>query len=246
LPHIPFLPLAHQKQWASGKLRSRENDCLVSVMRLLFLWPLIFVLFRPYYQEQSYRSSEANNHSIMKAYLCQNKIAGLDYKFTAKRLKKGAAYRADMIEIRYELTNKGKQDYALFNRGHSGYDNSPTVYVEPSGVNGVELSQKAFAEPKDKNCPLRYAPIIARASWLKANQTVKERFFIQLPLKLRTPFDDCSPQPEMPKEISEVKFCLGLAQANHKKIKIDKNGLLSDFTVFQQQEYFCSGPLKLE
>ena len=110
----------------------------------------------------------------------------------------------------------------------------------------VELSQKAFTEPQGKNCPNRFVAIMPRASWLKAGQTVKEQLSVAWPLRLNTPFDDCRPPAEMPKEVSKVRFCVGVAEADSKKVTIAPDGNLSDLSVSLKQQVLCSEAVALK
>lgn len=168
----------------------------------------------------------------------------LEYNFSGKLQKKGKHeginYPNDNLVIEYSVKNTGTKDFIIYNQGHSDESNRAIVYVEPQNGGLIELSQKMFTEPEGKNCPALDAPINPRAVWLKAGQTINEKVSVELPLQLKTPFDECSPMPEMPENSSKIKFCLGAAQADSAKVKIDENGYIQNRAGVSEQKLLCS------
>ena len=153
-----------------------------------------------------------------------------------------------LLRVKYQIKNSGKSDYLLYNRGTSLQMNRGVVFVEPQSDNLVEISQKRFFEPKDKNCPDREAPIYPAASLLKSGETIKEELSVSLPLELKTPFDDCLPQPEMPKKIKKVRFCLGAAKINAiSDVKSDEQGIIiiRGGEDIEAQQLLCGEAFKL-
>jgi hypothetical protein len=182
--------------------------------------------------------------SIGKTLLSyKGKQGNLEYEYTIKSLaantKEGDIYvDVDSIIVLYKVTNSGKKNYLVFNRGHEAIN--AKVYIEPQKAGIIEITQKRFFEPKDKNCPERDIAIVPNASWLKAKQTIEESLVVSLPLKVLTPFDDCTPKSEMPNEIKGIKFCLGLAEANPKKVKVDDKGYVKGWEHTKPQLFLCS------
>jgi hypothetical protein len=179
------------------------------------------------------------------------KSGDIEYTFTASLQKKGmrdgVEHLSDTLAISYELKNTGTKDYVVFNRGHFGKDTGNAVYTEPLPDGGIEISQKAFSEPSGLNCPQRFVAIFPRASWLKAGKIAKEEVTLALPFRLNTPYDDCQPQPEMPKEPKSVKFCIGYSEADSKKITINEQGSLSDISgIATKQKFLCSDSISLK
>ncbi len=127
----------------------------------------------------------------------------------------------------------------MFNQGHTDRDDRNAVYVEPQPDGSLDLSQKAFALPKDKSCPRYDAPILPRATMLKPQRTIKGQLKIALTLKLNTPFAECSPQPAMPTEIKRARFCLGYAEADAGKTKVDASGNVQGWNAFNEQKLLC-------
>lgn len=171
------------------------------------------------------------------------RIGDLEYKITFERVSD------TFLQFNYKVKNFGESDYLLYNRGTSLVMRRGTVFVEPQANNSVELSQKRFFQPKDKDCPDREAPIYPAASWLKAKQTVNEEIGVSLPLKLNTPFSDCQPQPEMPKQVKEIRFCLGAAKVNSaKSVKTDGQGtiIVRGGEDIEEQQLLCSDVVELK
>ncbi|MBA3713944.1 MAG: hypothetical protein H0W76_16050 [Pyrinomonadaceae bacterium] len=179
----------------------------------------------------------------------KNKVGDVEYTINAKLLRKGEhngiQLQSDVIQIKYELKNTGGKSYLIFNRGHLGTDDS-VVYVEPQSDGTVEISQKAFREPKDKKCPYRYVPIVPNASWLKSKQTVHNQIEVALPLKIKTPFDDCTPPSEIPVKIDKTKFCVGISEADAGKVKINNKGLVEGWQYIKEQQLLCSDTIELK
>ncbi len=146
----------------------------------------------------------------------------------------------DSIDISYTVKNKSDKSYLIFNRGDTNKGlQTGTVYVEPNGV-AVEFSQKRFKKPIDKDCPRTEVPIEAGASWLKPNQTISETVRVALPPQVFTPFDDCTPKPEMPKQVKRAKFCLGVAEADPKNVIVNENGYIQNPQNIGEQKLLCS------
>lgn len=185
-------------------------------------------------------STEVNKRNSMETQT--KRIGDLEYKITVEEVSD------TFLQLNYEVKNLGESDYILYNRGTSLKMRRGTIYVEPQANDRVELSQKEFFEPKDKDCPDREALIYPAASWLKAKQTVKEEVSVSLPLKLNTPFDDCRPQPEMPKQVNEIRFCLGAAKVNSSKnIKANEEGIIivRGGEDIAEQQLLCSDAVKI-
>jgi hypothetical protein len=208
---------------------------------------VVLMLTAVFFDCSSKKSTPANTMENFLSY--SNKEGEIDYSFNAKLVKKGLhngiTYQNDVVQIEYNLTNTGDKNYLVYNAGHSG-TNDATVYVEPQTDGTVEISQKAFAEPKDKNCPDRFMAIMPKASWLKANQTVKKQFELALPLQTKTPFDDCLPVNVMPKEISKVNFCIGVSEADANKVTLDKDGNIKNPDSAKPQKLLCSTAVALK
>jgi hypothetical protein len=167
----------------------------------------------------------------------------IEYRIAGRLQKKGRYegidYPNDNIVIEYELKNTGTKNFILFNRGHSS-DGAAFVYVEPLTNGTVELSLKAFTEPADKNCPARFVAVLPRGAWLKAGETVRDKVFVELPLKTKTPFDDCAPKTEVPAGAAKIKFCLGFQEAAAKDVKIDAEGNILPAPNTGKQQFLCS------
>jgi hypothetical protein len=195
-------------------------------------------------------SKKSKPETAMDNFLSySNKEGEIEYSFKAALIKKGIHsgidYQNDVVQIEYNLTNTGDKNYLIYNAGHSG-TNDATVYAEPNADGSVEISQKAFGEPKDKNCPNRFIPIMPKASWLKAKQTVTKQLQIALPLQTKTPFDDCLPGNVMPKEVSQIKFCVGVSEADAEKASIDKDGNIKSLDSVKPQKLLCSTSVNLK
>lgn len=193
---------------------------------------------------------QKNSENKMRdSFTYKNKIGEIEYTFAAKILKKGAPGTAnlenDVLQIDYEVKNTGEKNYLLYNRGHSGTDDS-VVYVETQKGGTIEISQKAFREPEGKTCPNRYVPIAPNASWLKSKQTIKNQIETALPLKLKTPFDDCTPRAEMPAEIARTRFCLGVSEADASRVKINDKGFVEGWQHVKEQQLLCSDVIELK
>lgn len=223
-------------------------------MKVLFLLCLFGVLMffdcSSNNKKQTPSNAETTMVSNMQNLLTyKNKIGDVEYVFNAKVLKKGehngVSYQTDTVQITYELKNTGDKSYLVYNRGHFGTDSS-VVYVEPQKDGTVEISQKAFREPKDKNCPNRYVQIVPNASWLKSKQTIQNQIEVALPLKLKTPFDDCTPPSEMPAKIDKTKFCLGISEADASKVKINDKGFVEGWQYVKEQQLLCSYFVELQ
>lgn len=201
-------------------------------------------------KDQKTNTSTPNTKTNMNEMLNYENVSdGIKYKFKAEMKKagnyNGVEYPNDFVEIQYDLENTTEKDYIVYNRGHFG-TNAEKVYVQPKADGTVEISQKAFEEPQDKNCPQRFVAVLPNASWLKAKQKVTEKIEVELPLQLKTPFDDCEPQDEMPKEIKQVKFCIGIAEADADAVKIEDNGRVLGLNAIKEQKLLCSDLVELK
>lgn len=187
------------------------------------------------------------NMSELMSY--ENVLDGIEYKFKAEAKKAGSyngiEYKNDFVELSYELDNTSEKDFVVFNQGHSG-STSDVVYVSTNADGIVEISQKAFEEPKNKHCPDRFVAIMPNASWLKSKQKVTEKIQLDMPFIARTPFDDCEPKSELPKDISQVKFCVGVAEADSENVKISDEGFMQGFENIKEQKLLCSDPVNLK
>jgi len=190
----------------------------------------------------SVESPTERNVNNMNEFSSTGTMDDIKYRINGRLQKKGQYeginYPNDNIVVEYELKNSGAKDFILYDRGHSS-DNGAFVYVEPLADGTVELSLKAFTEPAGKNCPARFAAVMPRASWLRAGETVKDRVYIELPLKTKTPFDDCTPKTEVPPDASKVKFCLGFQEAA-KETKIAADGNVAPRPEIAGQQFLCS------
>lgn len=183
------------------------------------------------------------NDNRMNSINTQKKRVGdLEYEISIEKISD------TFLKLRYEVKNLGNSKYLLYNRG-IGRGSKGTVFVEPLSDEAIELSQKRFYEPKDKSCPLRETPISFAASWLKAKQAVNEEIGVSLPLELNTPFSDCQPPPEMPKQAKTLRFCLGAAKVNSaKNIKTDEQGtvMVRGGEDISEQQLLCSETIELK
>ena len=186
------------------------------------------------------KQNAANMNEIFNS---KGKKEEIEYQVTGRLQKKGQHeginYPNDNIVIEYELKNTGAKNIILFNRGHSGAGNE-IIYAEPLGEGTVEISMKAFIEPLNKNCPDRFVAVMPRGSLLKAGETVKDKAYFELPLKTKTPFDDCEPKAEVAANASKVKFCLGFQEAPGENLKIDESGNVSPLPDIKNQRFICS------
>lgn len=206
-----------------------------------YLVILVFALafFATDCQKNKKDSKVSKDNIIMQT----NRVGDLEYKFNLEKVSE------NYFRLNYEIKNLSKSDYLLYNRGTSLQMQRGIVFVEPFSNDGIELSQKRFFEPKDKDCPDREGFIYAAASLLKAKQTVEEEIGISIPFELKAPFDDCKPQPEMPKEIKKIKFCLGVSKVNSLKgldaVK-DDIILVKGGEDIEKQQLLCSETVELE
>ena len=173
----------------------------------------------------------------------------IEYQITAKLQKSGKYdginYPNDNIVIEYELKNTGAKNFILYDRGHSG-STADVVYTEPLADGTVELSMKAFTEPKGKTCPARFVAITPRGTLFSAGETVKDKIYVELPLKTKTPFDDCDPKTEIAPNASKIKFCFGFQEITDASLKVDGDGNIKPFPDLKNQQFLCTdiGELK--
>lgn len=216
---------------------------------VLSLFATMFFLDCPS-KKKNTKAQKTKAEKNMSEFLSyENKTDGIEYKFKAEIKKagkyNGIEYKNDFVQIEYELNNTSGKDFLVFNQGHFGTITGK-VYVEPSKDGTVEISQKAFEEPKDRNCPDRFVAIIPNASWLKSNQKVTKKIEIELPLQTRTPYDDCKPKPELPKDFSKVKFCIGVTESDSEKVKLTDDGRIQGEVPIKKQKLLCSDLVELK
>lgn len=213
-------------------------------MKSLFLLSILFLLNIFGCQIDNTKTNAAADNSKnettnqnMISYQGKSGDIQYDYKFEIGK---------NSIRVNYKLTNTGKNDYLVFNRGDSakGYQKG-LLYAESKGSKTVEISQKMFEEPQNSGCPDRLVPIRAGASRLKAGQTIEESAEIALPLKVLTPFDDCTRIPQLTGNEENFRFCLGVAQADS-KTQVDEKGLVKDWATVKSQQLLCGEPVKLK
>lgn len=162
----------------------------------------------------------------------------IEYSFDVKKVEN------EYVEITYKISNKSEKSFLVFNRGDTNKGlGAGRVYVEPSSNGSVELSQKRFSEPAGKSCPIFEIAVNAGAIWLKPKQTITETVKTALPLAFYTPFDECRPKDELPKEIKTVKFCLGIAEADAEKINVSEKGFVENWQAVGEQKLLCSNQI---
>jgi len=190
------------------------------------------------------RAPTAQNVTNMNEIFSSNGTKdGIEYRISGRLQKKGKYegldYPNDNVVIDYELKNTGAKNFIVFDRGHSS-DNGALVYVEPQADGTVELSLKAFTEPSDKNCPARFVAVTPRGSWLKAGQKIRDKVYLEMPLKRKTPFDDCTPVAEVAPNAAKVKFCLGFQEVKDAGLKVDDNGNITPSPDIRDQQLLCT------
>jgi hypothetical protein len=159
----------------------------------------------------------------------------IEYSFDIKKVEN------EYVEITYKLTNKGEKAFLVFNQGDTNKGlGSGKVYVEPQAGGTVELSQKRFFQPPDKNCPNFEIAVTAGANWLKPGQTITQTVKAGLPLQVFTPFDVCTPKDEMPSTIKQIKFCLGVAEADPENVSLSEKGFVETWNAVGEQKLLCS------
>lgn len=199
---------------------------------------------------EAQESSKENAANMEEIFSAQGKKDDIEYRISGRLQKKGIAggvnYPNDTIVVEYELKNTGKKSYVVYDRGHSSDGDGGFVAVEPANGGAVELSLKAFSEPAGKNCPARFVAVVPLGTLLKAGETIKEKAYVELPLSVKTPFDDCEPQAQIAPNASRVKFCIGFQAAADEKTKIAENGRISPLPDFKNQQLICTelGDLK--
>lgn len=196
---------------------------------------------------------DENNVSNSEAvYSEQKRFGDLKLSFSAKILKKGLhdgiSRESDSLLIAYEIENTGKKSFVVFNRGHiARVGGSKEVYVEPHSDGTIEISQKAFVQPQDKQCPLWLIPRIPVGSLLKAKQTLNEKAELELPPKLYTPYSECKSAPQMPTEIKQARFCVGIAEVlDRAKVKTLSDGTIHGRDGLGEQQLLCSKAIELK
>lgn len=205
-------------------------------MRLVMLCLLCLSLVDCFSQTKKSPSNvNADNKIIMNdSFNKRGQKENITYEISGSAEKK-------RIRIKYVLENKGAKNYLIFNRGDTNYElKKGRVYVQPQTDGTVEISQRKFDEPTGAGCPDREYPVRAGASWLKAGQKISEEIEIELPLKGFTPFQDCPRLPPLPKIIKNVKFCLGIAEADVAKVSIKEDGFVENWQNVKEQTLICT------
>ena len=217
---------------------------------LLLILSTVLMFFDCSYKDQKQTSNNIQNTSqsmTQDLFTYKNKIGEIEYTYSAKLIKKEVSNKEETnrLQINYTVKNTSDKNYLLYNRGHFGTDNS-LIYVEPNKEGVIEISQRAFREPNDKSCPNRYVPITPNASWLEAGKTISNNISVKLPLKPKTPFDDCNPQTAMPEKTNKLKFCLGISEADKSKVKINNKGVVEGWQYVKEQQLLCSDTVELK
>ncbi len=219
-------------------------------MKLIFIFLLIFFLQCSSGKNVEQVSNSAttpektqsNSVDVNKNNDMPDKInSDLKYKIDLKVIEN------NLIEINYSVENTSEdEDYLVFNMGdtNKGFGNR-LVYIEPMENGLVELSQRKFTEPENKTCPKFEVAVEAGAIWLKAKKSIEHKVLANLPLKLNTPFDQCTPNAEMPTATKEVKFCLGVAKADSTKVRVTEQGYVEGWENVSEQELLCSERVNL-
>ncbi len=208
------------------------------------------IFFLTFFQcGESAKLENKNEKNKINENMSVNTKTDIEADFDITLFKKGEAengitFAEDTIKFEYSLSNKSDKDYVIFNQGHSGRDKGATVYAEPTSKGIIEFSQKAFTEPKDKNCPERLIPIIPRGKLLKSGESFSETIYFQKPFKLNTPYDDCSPQEKIPANTDRGKFCIGFAES--KNVSVDEKGNISNLKIIEKQKTICSKEFEIK
>lgn len=216
---------------------------------LIFLVFSVAILLQCKKEDMSGEKNVQNEHFV---YSEKKQFGELEFSFSIKILEKGLHdginYLNNNLSINYEIKNTGGKEFVVFNRGHTAYvDGKSEVYVEPLEDGSIEISQKAFVQPKDKQCPFWLIPRISVGSLLKAQKTTKEQISLELPPKLNTPYADCKPSPVMPDKIKKAKFCVGVAEIrNQSELKINEKGIVQGRDGLAEQILLCSDTIELE
>lgn len=194
-------------------------------------------------------NKETSKEATMESVTADaNRLGNIEYSIKIRTVKKGMRdginYTEDTFYVDYTVKNSGADDYLLFNQGHTNDSNKNAVYAEtqPNGV--VEFSQKAFAQPTNKQCPATDAPVLPRASILRAGETIKNQVKVTLGSKPNTPFADCAPADASLAEVKNVKFCLGAVKTD-KNVKVDADGNITGLKSLAEQKFLCSEMSKL-
>ena len=187
----------------------------------------------------------ANTNSNTNA----NEVSPMPTKQPARALGFEARLRVEggKVLISYRVTNNTGQEVLLVNRGdtESGLG-AGRVYVDPQPDGVVELSQRAFRQPADRLCPAREVPPYPGVSRLRAGQSAAEEVAIDLPLRYRTTFADCSPAPQMPAPVRRVKFCLGVIRGGGKAVAKENGAeVITHGQLIGTQELLCGDVFEL-
>lgn len=173
----------------------------------------------------------------------QRRIHDLEFKADVRAVEGGG------VSVTYSVRNTGGTTYLLFNRGdtETGLERGQ-FYVEPLAEGVVEISQKHFAEPKDRNCPERESPIRHGVTVLAPGQRVAEELSVTPPLKHKTPYNDCTPLPAMPEPVRRIRFCLGVIEADAGKTVVAERQvrIVKDPSLLARQQLLCSNAVELQ
>lgn len=171
----------------------------------------------------------------------QKQIGDIEYQISVKQ-------DGENVLINYQVVNKGKKSYLLFNRGISPNCETGKAFVEQGEDEIVEIAQKLYQPPEDIECPLLESPIEQGVSALKSGQTVSEEIKVSLPLKYDTPNNYCYLNTTLPK-ISEsakkLRFCLGYIETDLTKTKIE-GCRIKEWNGKGDQKLLCSEIIELK
>lgn len=214
-------------------------------MKLLFL--LVFSIFLNFFGCQTDGAQANSATPISKNDSKEKNMTSNDGKSGDIEYAYKFEVGANSIKINYRLKNTGKTDYLIFNRGAGSSSlayRKGLVYAEAKDAKTIEISQKMFEEPQNSGCPDRLVPIRAGASKLKAGESVEETVEISKPLKVITPFDDCTRIPQLSGQETVFRFCLGVAPADA-KTEIDEEARIKNWETVGKQQLLCSEEMKL-
>lgn len=151
------------------------------------------------------------------------------------------------LNIAYTIKNTGKDNYIVFNQGHTNRQETDATYIEELADGTVEFSQKAFSKPAGVMCPNSLVPISSRGAILKAGAELNGQAAVNFPLKSFTPYDFCIPPKPIDDNAAQAKFCLGVAKTANAEVKIDEKGNVNGVNAFvSNQNILCSDSINLK
>lgn len=187
------------------------------------------------------KNTSMNANLSNTAMTNQKKAGDIEYQISVKQ-------DGENILINYQVINKGKKSYLLFNRGISPNCEEGKAFVEQSENEIIEIAQKLYQPPENIECPLLESQIEQGVSTLKSGQTVSEDIKVSLPLKYDTPNNYCYLNTNLPK-ISEsakkVRFCLGYIETELSKTKIE-GCKIKEWNGKGDQKLLCSEVIELK